>query len=127
MNSWENVFSNLLLGDGDPEVSSWECGTPLCFQEIKWGRVQQRAVWREVISRGGGDHGKPATVHKPGTLIVSGGLQHFLEERWEGILQNTHARKQATLQISLSNKQSPMGSGSPGRLGEPLTRSLALP
>ena len=37
MTSWENFFSNLLLGDGDPEVSFWECGTPLCFQETKLG------------------------------------------------------------------------------------------
>ena len=41
--------------------------------------VPQQVVWREVLSRGGGNHDKPATVHHPApvTLIVSGELKYL--------------------------------------------------
>ena len=47
-----------------------------------------------MITRGGGNHGKPATVHHPApvTLIVSG-ERTYLKERWEGASKNTHASK----------------------------------
>ena len=74
--------------------------------------MPQHAVWREAISRGGGNNGKPATVHHlaPFTLIVSGELQDLPWGEVGGSVAE-HARKQARdPSISLSNKRSPMGS-----------------
>ena len=118
---FSNTYNVGLRKTGHIYVCSYvvQYSSTVCADEFSCtvcGWVVWNAVWREAISRGGGDHGtRQADSQWRLTTVVTlrrGGREHC------------RTSKQAKLQISLSNKQSPLGSEPPGRLGKPLARNV---
>ena len=60
-------FVRCVLDSGEDSLNS--------SQRSSGGGSRSKLVWREAISRGGGTHGKPATVHHPATVTLIVGRQ----------------------------------------------------